>query len=172
MKVFLKNAADETLVESLILPAAGKELPLRSEGWQFTWRRLGKTEGALLFKLCSLEEPDRIEGMLMLSLINSEMLFMNNVEIAPRNYGSTGQLLNVAGCLLAFACYKSFELGRGHYTGFLSFDSKTELIELYQQKYGATHAMGHKMFFDPQAAKALMERYLLIDLQGKLFEDE
>jgi len=51
-------------------------------------------------------------------------------------------------------------MGKGNYLGFLSFDSKTELIELYQNKYGATFAMGNKMFFDPEAGKKLMKKYL------------
>jgi hypothetical protein len=65
--------------------------------------------------------------------------------------------------LLAFACYKSFELGRGHYVGFLSFESKTKLMKLYQEKYGAIAAMGQKMFFDPEGGKKLMRMYLKMD---------
>lgn len=99
----------------------------------------------------------------MLILINEEMLFMNNIEVAPHYYGSVGKFENVAGSLLAFACYKSFELGKNHYMGYLSFDSKTELIELYQSKYGATFAMGQKMYFDPEAGKRLMSKYLGIE---------
>lgn len=41
-------------------------------------------------------------------------------------------------------------------------DSKTNLIELYEKKYGATHAIGQKMFFDPVAGKNLMEAYLKV----------
>ena len=69
---------------------------------------------------------------------------------------------NVAGCLLAYACRKSFEIGRGNYNGYLSFDSKTNLIELYQNKYGANLAMGNKMYFSPETGKNLMKKYLLI----------
>jgi hypothetical protein len=69
--------------------------------------------------------------------------------------------------LIAFACKKSFELGKGHYLGFLSFDSKTELISLYQDKYGATWAMGQKMFIGPANGKKLMEKYLGIKPEGK-----
>ncbi|MFN7120111.1 MAG: hypothetical protein ACK4TA_25195 [Saprospiraceae bacterium] len=83
--------------------------------------------------------------------------------MAPHNYGAKGQYDYAAGCLLAYACLKSFELGRNHYTGFLSFDSKTALITLYQEKYGATHALGHKMFFTPEAGKKLIQQYLSIE---------
>lgn len=88
------------------------------------------------------------------------MLFMNNIEVASHNIGRNKRYENVAGCLLAFACRESFDRGRGNYNGFLSFDSKTELIELYYKKYGASIAMGHKMYFDPEAGKRLMEKYL------------
>lgn len=94
--------------------------------------------------------------------VEALILYMNAIEIAPHNYGTAGKLENVAGCLLAFACYKSFELGKGHYLGFLSFDSKTRLIELYEKKYGATMARGQKMFFSPAAGKKLMKKYLNI----------
>lgn len=167
MKVVLEETQSGKLIEALISKASKKELPSKRDGWQFTWKKLGKTEGADFYKLSTLDTPDRVEGMLMLTLINEEMLYLNNIEVAPHNYGSKGKYKNVAGGLLAFACYKSFEKGKNYYLGFLSFDSKTQLIELYQNKYGATFAMGQKMFFDPEAGKQLMKKYLLIDFDEK-----
>ncbi len=96
----------------------------------------------------------------MLTLLNEEMLYMNNIEVAPHNYGEHGRYDRVAGCLIAFGCYKSFEQGAGHYIGYLAFESKTKLIALYQKKYGATQAMGQKMFIDPDAGRKLMKTYL------------
>ncbi|MBK8042604.1 MAG: hypothetical protein IPK21_08020 [Haliscomenobacter sp.] len=130
---------------------------MKKNGWQFNWKDLGKTEGAEFYKLSKINTPGEIEGMLMLTLLYEEMLFMNNIEVAPHNYGSKGKYEHVAGCLLAYGCYKSFELGKNAYVGYLSFTSKTELIELYEKKYGATHAMGQKMFFGPQSGRQLME---------------
>lgn len=137
-----------------------KELPLKKDGWNFNWRQLSKVEGSQLYKIALEETPNKLEGALMLTLFNDEMLFMNNVEVAPHNLGKQKKYENVAGCLIAHACKESFEKGKGNYTGFLSFDSKTELIELYHFKYGATLAMGNKMFIDPQAGKELMTQYL------------
>lgn len=164
MKVFLQDVKNNKSEEAIIEKANGTDMPLKKDGWQFTWRKLFQIEGALFYKLSTIENPDVVEGVIMLTLINEEMLFMNNIEVAPHNYGSKGTYDNVAGALLAFACYKSFELGREHYVGFLSFDSKTELIKLYQEKYGATLAMGQKMFFNPKAGKRLMRKYLMIEL--------
>ncbi len=101
--------------------------------------------------------------MLTITIFNEEMVFMNKVEIAPHNYGGKARYKEVAGCLIAFSCKESFERGKGHYNGFLSFDSKTKLIELYQNKYNAKIAMGHKMYIDPIAGKALIKKYLNID---------
>lgn len=164
MKVYLEEVSSGKIVEALISRASNKEMPLKKAGWQFNWKQLSKTEGANIFKLTKLETPKEVEGMLMLTLLNGEMLFMNNLEVAPHNYGSNGTYNNVAGNLLAFACYKSFEQGKNYYLGYLSFDSKTSLIKLYQEKYGATLAIGQKMFFDPKAGKTLMKKYLKIEL--------
>lgn len=162
MKVLLQETASGKTSEALIAEAHWEDTPSRKNGWQFTWRKLFKTEGALFFRLARTDTPGQTEGLIMLTLINNEMLYMNDIEVAPHNFGSGGKFENVAGCLLAFACYKSFELGSGPYQGYLSFDSKTQLIELYQEKYGATFAMGQKMFFDPSSGKKLMKQYLNI----------
>ncbi len=165
MKIILREARTGDATEALIVKAGTKDMPLKKDGWNFTWRSLSKTEGAMLYKLITVDNPERLQGMLMLTLIDEEMLFMNNIEVSPSNYRSEGKFENVAGGLIAYACYKSFELGKQHYLGYLTFDSKTKLIELYQNKYGATFAMGQKMFFDPQAGKALMKKYLSLNLE-------
>lgn len=164
MRVLLKETNSDEHIEAAITEATRLDLPFKKDGWQFSWHKLSQQEGAILYKLSARKEPDTVEGMLMLSLLDEEMLYMNNIEVAPHNYGATGLYENVAGCLLAYACYKSFELGKNNYVGYLVFDSKTQLIELYQNKYGATYARGQKMFFDPNAGKALIQKHLLTDL--------
>jgi len=160
MKIFLlekKSGKEKAVAISSVLK---KELPLKKDGWQFNWRTLFEVEGADFFKITLDETSQIIEGMLMLTIFNEEMVFMNNIEIAPHNYGRHGIFKNVAGCLIAYACKESFERGIGNYNGFLSFDSKTVLIQLYQEKYGAKLAMGHKMYFNPESGKKLMKKYL------------
>lgn len=164
MRVNLKEVESGELIEGLITKASKAELPAKRDGWQFTWKKLGKTEGAEFYKLSTVAAPKVVEGILMLTLINEEMLYMNNIEVAPQNFGREAKYENVAGGLLAFGCYKSFEEGKNYYLGYLSFESKTQLMKLYQNKYGATVAMGQKMFFDPDAGKALMKKYLTIKL--------
>ena len=145
-----------------ISKAAYADMPLKKDGWQFNWRSLSKNEDALFFKLVS-SNSSKIQGMLMLSVVDEGIVYMNNIEVAPHNYGNKGKYQNVAGCLIAFACRKSFELGAGNYIGFLVFESKTSLIEFYKNKYGATQAIGQRMFIDDLTGKKLIKEYLGVD---------
>ena len=164
MNVLLEESKSGILIEAFVSVAQKNELPLKKDGWQFNWKKLGQIKDAECYKLTKMNTPDVVEGMLVLTLVNEEMLYMNNIEVAPHNFGSNGKYNRVAASLLAFACYKSFDLGRNNYLGFLSFESKTQLMKLYQNKYGATHAMGQKMFFDQNAGKALIKKYLAIEI--------
>ena len=159
MKIQITNVALDKEIDATIENATRKDMPIKKNGWQFTWRTLYKTEGAEFYKL-KIKNDEEIQGMLMISLMNDEMLYMNNIEIAPHNYGSKGKYENVAGCLIAYGCLKSFELGKNHYKGYLTFESKTKLISLYEQKYNATLAMGQRMFIEPKESLKLIEKYL------------
>lgn len=114
---------------------------------------------AWFFMLSLKNSPTLAEGMLMITLQEPGLLYMDCIEVAPHNYGANGKYDLVAGCLLAYGCKLSQELGRGPYKGYLSFESKTVLIDLYQEKYGATWAMGQRMYFDPEAGSRLMATY-------------
>lgn len=166
IKVF--DTTTEQNVSAQIEKATAGDMPLKKDGWQFTWRSLYKTEGAEFYKLVLTDSPTEIQGILMLTLMNDEMLYMNNVEIAPHNYGSEGRYEHVAGCLIAYACLKSFELGKNHYKGFLSFESKTALIPLYQNKYGAERALGQRMFIPKEKGIELITKYLGEDTSQKI----
>lgn len=51
MKVYVKEVATNTDVEAFILPMDKREMPLRKDGWQFSWKKLAQTEGSLFYKL-------------------------------------------------------------------------------------------------------------------------
>ncbi len=173
MDVYLKEVATGDIYEGEILETIPKELPFKKDGWKFAWRQLAKTEGAMLFKITLKDSPKKLEGLLLLTLVNDELLYMNNIEVAPHNFGSKGQYENVAGSLIAFACHKSLELGQGNYAGFLSFDTKTALVSIYQEKYGAKTAVGLKMYIDEIGGQKLIDRYLNIDSSTQIdIEDE
>jgi hypothetical protein len=62
----------------------------------------------------------------------------------------------VPGNLVAFACKESMDKG---YEGFLSFFSKTKLIQHYEKTLEAVHVGGHRMVIYETAAKKLINRY-------------
>jgi len=163
MKVVVFEKSTKREKQGEIKLALNNEFPSKKDNWNFNWRALGKIKSSIIYKIILSENPEQIEGLIMLTLINNEMLFMNNIEIAPHNIGSDKKYDNVAGCLLAFGCRESFTHGEGNYKGFLSFESKTELIQIYQNKYGASIAIGHKMYFNPESGKQLMKKYLGIN---------
>jgi len=160
MEVKILAAKSGKKIDAIIESAKLKDMPIKKNGWQFTWRTLYKTEGAEFYKLSLINNSSQIEGVIMLSIMYDEMVYMNNIEIAPQNLGSNGKYDKVAGCLIAYGCLKSFELGKNNYKGYLTFESKTELIPLYQKKYGATLAMGQRMFIEPEVGLQLIEQYL------------
>lgn len=92
MKIHLKDVETGKLYEGKILESSPSEMPLRKNGWQFTWEKLAKVEGAQVYKITLNKSPDAIEGVLMITLINDEMLYMSNMEIAPHNYGKRGDM--------------------------------------------------------------------------------
>ena len=60
------------------------------------------------------------------------------------------------GNLFAFTCKCSKDKG---YEGFVSFTSKTRLIEHYTKTIGAMHVGGHKMIIFPDNADKLINKY-------------
>lgn len=149
---------NDEFIEVEIIPASGK-MPFRKEGWSFDWNKLIKKKNTRSFVLKLKGDDQSIEGILQLRIENN-MLIMDVVEIAPHNLGSLNKRFDhVAGCLIAFACRESFEI-KGSYRGFLTFTSKTNLIELYKNKYGATQTLGQRMFIDNITGLRLIEKYL------------
>jgi len=87
------------------------------------------------------------------------MLVMELIEVAPFNIGTNKMYDNVAGCLIAYACRESLKLETA-YKGYLTFVSKTELINLYKEKYFATQTIGNRMYIDPLSGENLINTYL------------
>lgn len=145
-----------------ILLTNHSEMPKKQAGWSFSWKQLSRVEGGTCYKIILSSQPNEIQGLLMLTVMFREMIVMNNIEVAPHNYGSQGKYDRVAGVLLGYACWQSFMKGKGDYQGFMTFESKTALIPFYQLKYGATHIRGSKMYIGPDAGRKLIQEYLHI----------
>lgn len=155
---YISDLASNKPFEVEIFLANG-EMPLKKDGWKFDWNKLIKEKNTKTYVLKLKNNNQSIEGILQLRIENN-MLIMDVIEIAPQNYGSTNKKFDrVAGCLIAFACRESFKI-EGIYKGFLTFTSKTDLIDWYKEKYGATQALGHKMYIDDLVGLELIEKYL------------
>lgn len=156
--VYILDKRSNRFIEAEIVVAERKNVPLKKDGWSFNWKQLVLEQNTQTFILKTIELPQSIEGALHLK-IESGMLIMDAVEIAPHNIGREKRYDYVAGCLIAFACRESFKL-EGNYKGFLTFVSKTNLIKWYSEKYGATLALGQWMFIDSEAGEKLINKYL------------
>lgn len=155
---YIYDLANNTHIKAEIVLASGK-LPFKKDGWKFDWNKLLKEKNSIIYILRLKKSPNSIEGMLQLKTENG-MLIMQVIENAPHNYGSSNKRFDyVAGCLIAFGCRESFSL-IGPYKGFLTFTSKTNLIELYKTKYGASQALGQRMFIDDTNGLKLIDKYL------------
>jgi hypothetical protein len=62
----------------------------------------------------------------------------------------------VPGNLFAFTCKCAWDKG---YDGIVGFQSKTRLIEHYENILVATHVGGHKMIIFPKEALKLIKQY-------------
>ncbi|WP_445955837.1 hypothetical protein [Yeosuana sp.] len=156
--VYIYELGKNKLIEAEIVIASGK-MPLKKDGWNFNWNELIKEKNTKTYILKLKDSTQITQGIIQLRIEN-DMLIMDVVEIAPHNLGSSNKKFDlVAGCLIAFACRESFKI-EGNYRGFLTFTSKTNLIEWYKKKYGATQALGQRMFIDDINGLKLIEKYL------------
>ncbi len=81
---------------------------------------------------------------------------MDLIESAKFNKGKNKLYKGESGNLVAFACKLSFENG---YDGVVSFISKTQLIEHYQQTLRAKLFGSNRMFIDSPETFVLITKY-------------
>ncbi len=156
--VYILDTLNNKLVEAEIVFTEKNDVPLKKDGWNFNWRQLTKNDNSQSYVLKLIHYEKSVEGALLLK-IEEEMLIMDVLEVAPHNIGNEKRYDYVAGCLIAYACRESFKI-EGNYKGFLTFVSKTNLINWYSEKYGAELALGQRMFIDWENGEKLIEKYL------------
>ena len=127
----------------------------KKNGWLFSWTTEFKFTGRQVYKLTIRDNPNVIQGLASMT-DNKDHYYIHLVESAPFNLGRKKLYEGVPGNLFAFACKNSWDNG---YQGFVSFNSKTKLIEHYMTSLGATHVGGHKMVIFPSEAIKLIKRY-------------
>ncbi len=131
---------------------------LKKSGWLFDPKKEVKHDDREVYKLTIQNNQDIIQGLMSLK-IEDDHIYLHLIESAPFNKGKGKIYLGVPGNLVAFACRLSFQKG---YNGFISFHSKTKLIEHYEKTLGAYHFGGHLMIIETNAARLLVEKYFKI----------
>ncbi len=127
----------------------------KKNGWLFNWLAEFKLTDRQVFKLTIRNNPEIIQGLLSISDYNDHY-YLHLIESAPFNLGKIKLYEGVPGNLFAFTCKSSWDKG---YQGFISFTSKTKLIEHYEKTLGAIHIGGQKMVIFPQEALKIIKKY-------------
>lgn len=139
---------------SLLTKTEVKNL-IKKNGWQFDWKNEFKIPEREIFKLTITNNPNIIQGVVSLE-VKTDHVYMHLIESAPFNIGKNKIYLGVPGNLVAFACKLSFQRGG---EGYISFLSKTKLIEHYEKSLGAIHVGGHLMIITTENALTLTSKY-------------
>lgn len=168
-KVNLLNFEIDKLTRSIENIATGDSFPTevshlikadlkqmtKKNGWLFNWKSEFDAPDREVYKLTIQGNPNIIQGLISLSL-DVDHIYMHLIESALFNKGKTKVYLGVPGNLVAYACCLSFQRG---FDGFVSFHSKTKLIDHYIKTLGAYHFGGHLMIIDTLPAKVLIDKY-------------
>jgi hypothetical protein len=134
-----------------------KDLKLitKKNGWLFNWKDEYKQPDRDVYKLTITGNPDIIQGLVSITE-REDHVYMHLIESAPFNLGRNKVYLGVPGNLVAFVCRISFHRG---FEGYVSFTSKTRLIEHYEKTLGAENVSGHLMIINTEAALKLINKY-------------
>ena len=153
----IENVITKDSFKTEVLPVSQNELKniRKKNDWKFDWSKEFSFSDRTVYKLVIIDNTNVIQGLISLTP-TTDNVFMNLIETAPFNYGKNKMYLGVPGNLVAFACRQSFNRGTD---GYVSFRSKTQLIEHYVETLGAIHFGGHLMIINTQAALKLIEKY-------------
>jgi hypothetical protein len=127
----------------------------KKEGWLFDWKAEFTKPDRDVYKLTIVNNQSVIQGLVSLT-VRTDHVYMHLIESAPFNRGREKVYAGVPGNMFAFACRLSFQRG---YEGYLSFLSKTSLIEHYEKTLGAMHVGGLLMVINTSAALKLINKY-------------
>ncbi|MBC7862476.1 MAG: hypothetical protein IAF38_05830 [Bacteroidia bacterium] len=124
-----------------------------SDRFGFSW---WKERGKDVLKL-ELITTNKIIGLMSLIDIPHEFrIELSVLEVSKENIGRGKKYDGIAGALIAFACNEAFDKG---YSGFVSLEPKTKLIQLYKEKYGFLQ-YGRMMATERKNSERLMNIFL------------
>ena len=156
----IENAisGDSFSTEIFELTKADLKNVTKKNGWLFGWSSEYKLADRKVYKLTIKDNPDIIQGLISISDYQDHF-YVHLIESAPFNKGKRKLYKGVPGNLFAFACKMSWDKG---YQGFVSFTSKTKLIQHYESTIGAVWVGKQKMIIFPDGALKLIKRYFNI----------
>lgn len=149
----------ENEFEAQIVTASKNDLET-IKNWNFDWVELYSSK-AQFYKLVY---KSKINGLIKIKWENPEHFILDNIELAPKNVGTKGEIKNAAELLFAYCALLSFNLNKGPYKGFLSFKSKGSLIKHYSKKYKAELVFREMMIISPSNCKLLIKNHLKLEI--------
>lgn len=152
----IENAITGDSFKTNVLELNPKDIKsLNKSDWLFDWKTEAKQSDKTVYKLIIADNATIIQGLISLQ-DRGDHIFMPLIESSKFNRGAKKVYFGVPGNLVAFACKLSFNKGYG---GYVSFESKTQLIEHYQKALGAHILFGNIMAIGTKAANKLIEQY-------------
>ncbi len=149
------NSGDSFPTEVSLLTKVELKKITQTNGWRFNWAKEIKVPERDIFKLTIVNNPNIIQGVVSLE-VKPDHVFIHLIESAPFNIGKNKTYYGVPGNLVAFACKLSFQRGG---EGYVSFISKTQLIEHYVTSLGAFQFGGQLLVINTEAALKLINKY-------------
>ncbi len=149
------QTGDSFLTDVSLINSADLKNTIKKTSWKFDWKFEFAQRDREVFKLTIRDNPSIIQGLISLQ-IHSDHVYMHLIESALFNIGKSKVYVGVPGNLVAYACKLSFQRGG---EGYLSFLSKTKLIDHYTKTLGAMHIGNHLMVINTEGAKFLTDKY-------------
>ena len=151
----IENVKSGESFRTQISPFSSNDKGFIKAKWVFDWNKESSETSRQIFKLVTIENPFVIHGLISIE-DKGDLVYMHLLENAKFNKGKEKAYLGVAGNLVSYACKLSFER---NYDGFISFTSKSKLIEHYKKTLGAKIFMSNVMIIDTSESFRLFKRY-------------
>mgnify|MGYP005851680151 CR=1 FL=1 len=153
----IENAktGDSFETDVLLLDTNDLKSITKKNGWLFDWKGEFKKADRDVYKLTIRNNLTVIQGLISVTE-RVDHVYMHLIESASFNRGKDKVYLGVPGNLVAYACKLAFHRG---FDGYLSFLSKSTLIEHYERTLGAQHVGGQVMVINTNSALKLIKKY-------------
>lgn len=124
-----------------------------SKNFTFDW---GIEKNNQVYTISIINDNEILGLMSIIDVPHEFRIHINLIEAAKGQRGKHITILNIPGCLIAFACRTAFKKG---YDGFVSLTPKTRLRNYYSKTYGFM-GMGTQMAVFGQDSFLIIQKYL------------